>query len=514
MVSSDVSTVGQITQLPRHSRRELCARLARLAGAAEPIPEVPPFGLIRDGDRQGLPDDAIDAYPLGQVQLGMIFHMMRDNAKSRNRGIPAAYHNVGTQHYRISEFSEAAFRESVKILVDRHEIFRTSFHISGFSEAIAIVHRACPSRITVFDLRRKSEQEKHELLAEFQAAQNATIVDLRDAPLIRFYVHVFTDHDIKLTVVEPHSISDGWSTHLTLAELIGNYHRIMAGEKVADPPLQLAYRQFIAEERAAVSSDAQRLFWHAFLANASDTKLPTRRVNPPGGERCKFYSALDKSLTHDVLELAKAQGLPTRTVLLAAHFKLLSLLSGSEDVLTGVSFNGRLEKPDGTELRGMFLNTLPMRLESMGHSWVKLLSGVYATECMILPFRRYPLSEILRAVGREMLPSTLFSFHHFHSVRRIQGMGVVDSMENITDESRTNFPFEAAFLRSAERADVFTMIIDVDPDRFTSSDVETFANMYCEILTMMTQDVHASHEKFAAPQCLGYRTLDGQFGKE
>ena len=379
------------------------------------------------------------------------------------------------------------------MLIDRHEIFRTTLHVQGFSEPIAIVHRACPAKIEIVDLRGERAAEKEERLAEFQREQNSSICNLREAPLIRFYVHAFTDRDIKLTIVEPHSISDGWSTHLTLAELIGNYRDILAGHQVEQQPLQLAYRQFIAAERASVSSDAQRLFWQAFLAHAADTKLPAKSIGNPDWTAHKSYRTLDESLTRDILELARGQGLPTRTVLLAAHFKMLALFSRSDDILTGVSFNGRLAKPDGTQVRGMFLNTLPMRLQTMGDTWEDLLSRVYAAECMMLPFRRYPLAQILRVAGSRVRPSTLFSFHHFHSVRQVRESGIVDSMENVTDDSRTNVPLETAFIRSAEQADSLTMIIDIDATMFTSADAESFAAAYTDALTRMTRNVHAPH---------------------
>jgi non-ribosomal peptide synthetase component F len=262
---------------------------------------------------------------------------------------------------------------------------------------------------------------------------------------------------------------------------------------VEQQPLQLAYRQFIAAERASVSSDAQRLFWQAFLAHAADTKLPAKSIGNPDWTAHKSYRTLDESLTRDILELARGQGLPTSTVLLAAHFKMLALFSRSDDILTGASFNGRLAKPDGTQVRGMFLNTLPMRLQTMGDTWEDLLSRVYAAECMMLPFRRYPLAQILRVAGSRVRPSTLFSFHHFHSVRQVRESGIVDSMENVTDDSRTNVPLETAFIRSAEQADSLTMIIDIDATMFTSADAESFAAAYTDALTRMTRNVHAPH---------------------
>ena len=78
--------------LPQLFRHQTVAALAAEVGRAGPGPAVPaptiPFGLISPGDRANLPADVEDAYPLAQLQAGMLFHS--ELATRSNM-----YHNTG-----------------------------------------------------------------------------------------------------------------------------------------------------------------------------------------------------------------------------------------------------------------------------------------------------------------------------------------------------------------------------------------------------------------------------------
>ena len=54
--------------------------------------------------------------------------------------------------------------------------------------------------------------------------------------------------------------------------------------------------------------------------------------------------------------------MPLKTVLVAAHQRVMSLLYGQTEVTSGLLCNGRPEGVDGEKVIGLFLNTLPLRV--------------------------------------------------------------------------------------------------------------------------------------------------------
>ena len=109
------------------------------------------------------------------------------------------------------------------------------------------------------------------------------------------------------------------------------------------------------------------------------------------------------------------RAIPLKSLVLAAHAKVLSLVSGQEDVLTGMCTNGRPEEVGGEKVFGLFLNTVPVRLRLGGGNWVELARQAFEAERELLPFRRYPLAAIQKGWGRQPLCDEVqFNYMDFH----------------------------------------------------------------------------------------------------
>src|SRR4030095_6745719 len=133
---------------------------------AEPGILRKPFELVSDADRARLPDDVVDAYPLTELQAGMLFHSELDP-------LSALYHDVLSYHVRVPG-DPAAFAAALGDVVAAHPVLRTSIHIAGFSEPLQLVHRACEAPLAVHDIRAVPLAEQEHLLADFFTEQRHT----------------------------------------------------------------------------------------------------------------------------------------------------------------------------------------------------------------------------------------------------------------------------------------------------------------------------------------------------
>jgi aryl carrier-like protein len=95
------------------------------------------FGLLSEQDRSHLPEGLEDAYPLTQLQAGMLYHMQL----TRGRVSPD-YHNVDSHCLHLSApFVPLALQAAVDQVVSRHAVLRTSFEFAHYSEPMQLVHR-------------------------------------------------------------------------------------------------------------------------------------------------------------------------------------------------------------------------------------------------------------------------------------------------------------------------------------------------------------------------------------
>ncbi|WP_186252512.1 condensation domain-containing protein, partial [Burkholderia gladioli] len=203
---------------------------------------------------------------------------------------------------------------------------------------------------TVIDLSGLGEAEQERVIAEFVEAERKTRVALEVAPLLRVFIHVRGADEIQYTLSFHHAILDGWSVASLNTELFAAYLELLDGDasELALAPLARTPRSAVESERGALASETHREFWRNTLSGHSFSGLPPAEPGAgPDIARPELRVTLDDSLRASLQSVANGLGVPMRSVLLAAHLRVLSMLSGKLDVTTGLVSNVRQEQDDG-----------------------------------------------------------------------------------------------------------------------------------------------------------------------
>ena len=377
--------------------------LAAAGRSGEPPIRRTAAGELLDAvDREKLPAAVEDAYPLAELQAGMLFHSVF-SAET------AVYHDVFSSRI-AAPWDEQRVRQAVAAAMRRHAVLRTSLAPSGYSRPLQLVHREVDVPLAVEDLSALSAEEQEARVAAWLQAEKQRAFDWSVAPLFLIQVHRLAESQFQLSLSFHHAILDGWSVATLLAELFAEVGAMQEGAAAAIRSPGLSYRDFVALEAAAVASPETRAYWQGLLAGHSRTQLP-RLPGVRGGLGTLGVEQrqLDPRLTAGVKTLAQRSGVPLKTVLLAAHLRVLALVCGQADVLTGLVSNSRPEEADGERVLGLFLNTLPMRLTLRPESWPALLQRVFQAEhkgCRTAAIRPAACSASIPASRSTRRPST------------------------------------------------------------------------------------------------------------
>ncbi|MGC5013361.1 amino acid adenylation domain-containing protein, partial [Streptosporangium sp. DT93] len=465
-----------------------------------------PFSLVSPRDRERLPEGLVDAYPMAELQVGMVYEMELDPDRR-------PYHNVDS--LRIAgPFDEAAFRDAVARVVERHPILRTSFDLSGFGEPMQLVHATAEMPFFVADLRGMDEDAQDAVIAAYIEAERGHGFDHSRPLLLRFGIHRLGDDAFQWTITEHHAIFDGWSLHSTISEISATYQRLLAGENPVLEPLRSSYRDFIAAEQAALRSEDSEGFWLDTLSDRPDSRLPRRPAGRPAPltgrvmedewrehNEAEGYGSIETLLPADVCEgvreLSRRWGVPFKAVVLAVHLRVISLVTGNSDVLVGLTSNGRLEEADGAEVRGLFLNTAPFRLRLPEGSWRDLVRAVFEAERELLPHRRYPLSALQRRLGGALFEVN-FVYNHFHVLGDAFGadrMRIVDNKIDSFSTARvepTNFPLNVGVIRNPYSARLL-LALDYHTDVLAQDQVAVMRDYYLRVFEAMVAGPEASY---------------------
>ncbi len=384
-----------------------------------------PFSLISAKDRERMPPDVEDAYPLAVLQAGMLFQ----SEYSREM---ALYHDAFSFHLEL-ELDVAVLRQVLQEMAARHPVLRTSFDLLHHETPLQLVHREVEVPLQVEDLRHLSSAEQGTLLETWLESERRRPFAWERPPLVRFALHRRTDQTVQFSLIFHHAILDGWSFASFLAELFPRYRAALRGEVWPAEALSTSYREFVALERQALESELSQRYWRERLAEvtrsgASSHGGRSRAASRPGQLLIREIP-LPEQMGVGLRRLARLAAVPLKSVLLAAHVRVRSVLEGSREVVTGFVSNGRPEVGDGERVLGLFLNSVPFCLKLAGGSWVELAQTVFARERELMPHRHYPMARLQQQLGGQPLFGTLFNFVHFHvaeGLSQIEGMRLVE----------------------------------------------------------------------------------------
>jgi amino acid adenylation domain-containing protein len=480
-----------LQELFRHQTvAALAAAVAPSLGGAREAAASAPFSLLDPAVRERLPAAVEDAYPVATLQAGMLYHMALTERDP-------LYHNVESWLIRCP-FAAEPFRAAVQAVVARHPVLRTGFDLTGFGEPLQLVYRAAHLPVGVDDIRHLSWAEQERVVDERVVRDKRELFDLLRPPQLRIHLHRRSDSTFQLTVTENHAIFDGWSLHSTLAEIFELYFAQLDGEPLTPlPPLRSTYRDFIAEERRALASPDAQAFWSRLVGDSSLLQLAGWETPPrDGGPRMRgIQVAVPAPVADGVGNLARRALVPLRSVLLAAYMKLLGVLSGQADVLAGQVTNGRLEVPDGDQVRGLFLNTLPFRLALAPGSWTELVQGSFAAELEMIPHRRFPFAVLQRQWGDRPLFDVAFNYIHFHVVRDLMQSGRLEVL-GFRQAEGTSFRLLAHFSRSLAGARL-EMYLEYDSFVLPRAQVQAIGERFVRLLGAMGGEPLARHDEAA-----------------
>ncbi|MFF8694557.1 amino acid adenylation domain-containing protein [Streptomyces sp. NPDC015144] len=395
------------------------ARLRAALGDADadaegtgPGTTVARFALIGDDDRAALPADVTDAYPVSLTQAGMLVEMHGRSTENR-------YHNITS--FRIRDelpFDPDAFQRAADLIVERHEVMRTSFALDGYSRPLQLVHAAARMPCVFHDLRHLPATRREQALWEFADRDREELFDLTRAPLMRMAVHLLDDESWWLSITECHPVIEGWSYHSQLMEMVRAYHALRSGTppEPAPPLPAVRYADFVAGELRSLDDTADRDHWRRIVDTYERFSLPTGwQGDDESDERYRIDIPLGDT-EPGLRALATAAEVPYKSVLHAAHSKVLSLLTRATRFRGGMVADARPEEAGAERVSGMYLNSVPFPYERTARTWGELAQQVFAHEVELWPHRRYPMPAMRVPGGESHLIDVLFHYLDFHQV--------------------------------------------------------------------------------------------------
>ena len=265
----------------------------------------------------------------------------------------------------------SALQQALDLVVQRHEILRTSFQREG-RDLVQVVHDPMPCPLDTQDVREVYACGGRDGLDPIFEAELNRPFSLTDPPLIRARIFEMSDDERALMVVTHHIAGDGWSLNLLLREVLGAYLALCTEREVVLPDLPIQFGDFATwrrqRRRESDAYDASLKYWREQLHGVDAFDLPMDRPRPStrshGGAMHRFdLTPVGASALHEMV----ASGTATLfEILTTAYLVTLGRLGGQPDVAIGTVSSGR-DRAEVENLIGCFINNLVLRADLRGN---------------------------------------------------------------------------------------------------------------------------------------------------
>ncbi|MGW2426321.1 condensation domain-containing protein [Streptomyces sp. NPDC001709] len=307
-----------------------------------------------------------------------------------------------TECFRMTgPLDESAFRQSLRVLVDRHEALRTCVDDVGGTP----VGRLVPSEEADVEVHRVGlgQQDPEPVLTE--AAQRP--FDLARAPLLRALIVDLTDAERLILLVLHHAAVDGWSGRILRRELWQFYEDFAVGREAAVPKpasTLAAYAEQQQQWRDGPEARQQLEYWQQQLADPPPplefpSPVPGERPAPGSTAAAVIRSALPPAAVQAVMDVSHSVGATPFMVLLAAFAAALGRYAPDREVVIGTPVTDR-PSPAWEQVIGSFDNTVLLRLRTDATNGAELyVEHVCDVVVDALLHRDVPFQDVIRVLA-------------------------------------------------------------------------------------------------------------------
>lgn len=291
----------------------------------------------------------------------------------------SAFYNIPVTVGLPGAVRQEALRESLRQIIRRHEVLRTTFAVVA-GRPVQVIHGEVELQLPYRDLGHLPRVKREAELKRLATEQAQEPFDLRRGPLLRGLLVRLGGGEHQLLLTMHHIVSDGWSMGIFFQELGLLYEAALQGREAQLAALPIQYADFAQWQREWLEGAVREelvSYWREQLAGAPGVlELPTDHARPAmqsyRGATQMF--AVDGETARALKGLSQRAGVTLFMTLLAAFKTLLYRYTGQTDVVVGTPIANR-NRAELEGLIGFFINTLVLRTDLSGDPSFRELLG-------------------------------------------------------------------------------------------------------------------------------------------
>src|SRR5262249_7453975 len=388
------------------------------------------------------------------------------------------------------QLNEAALRESLQEIVDRHDALRLRFSAEGdrlhFRSHLKL-------DVSLLDLSSRPSAQRDDELRHLIVEDSHMPFDLVEGPLIRALLVKLAADSHVLIFTAHHIVCDGWSVNVILEEL-GKLYWSKCGGSPCDlaTPLQFAVYATQQAQRSGGPEAAQvEAYWLAKFSNLPAVlELPTDRPRAAlkTFRGATFRSTIPAESYRRIKRAGAQRGCTLFVTLLAGFNALLHRLTSQEEIVVGIPAAGQ-SSIVGSSLVGHCVNFLPLcEKVSAGTTGLDLLGQVRRTVLDAYEHQNYTYGTLVRKLSFPRNGSRLPLVEVQFNLEQVGGKLDFPGLQVEVDPNPKSYVNFDLFLNVVESDQGLVLDCDYNTDLFDESTMARWMSCYRTLLEAMSED--------------------------
>ncbi|WEZ21971.1 plipastatin non-ribosomal peptide synthetase PpsC [Bacillus subtilis] len=327
-----------------------------------------------------------DIYPLSFMQEGMLFHSLYDE-QSRAYFEQASFTING-------QLDLERFQKSMDAVFDRYDIFRTAFIYKNVAKPRQVVLKQRHCHVHVEDISHLNEKDKEHCTEAFKEQDKSKGFDLQTDVLMRISILKWAPDHYVCIWSHHHILMDGWCLGIVIKDFLHIYQALGKGQFPDLPPVQPygTYIKWLMQQEREEAAE----YWKKRLQHFEKASpLPKRTDQMSDGTLQQITFTIPEKETSELQKIAAACGATLNTVFQALWGIMLQKFNSRDDAVFGSVISGRpSELKDVENMVGLFINTIPIRVQSDFLSFSDLVSGMQKDMTEAEAYSYFPLYDI------------------------------------------------------------------------------------------------------------------------
>ncbi|MCC7249658.1 MAG: amino acid adenylation domain-containing protein, partial [Lysobacter sp.] len=391
-----------------------------------------------------------DIYPLAPLQEGILFHRM------------LAEHGDLYHATVLVRFADRAriddFLATMQQVIDRHDILRTCFVSKGLNTPVQVVLRRTAIAHEALSLDPADGPIGEQLAARY--APGRFSLDVTRAPLLRFG-DAFDPSTGQwlMCLVFHHLVLDHTSLEVIMEEAT------LIGQGRSDELLPPApFRNYIWQVKVDADPAAHQAFFTRMLGDIDRPTAPfgLTQTSDDVVRFDEYTRMLPGDLSANLRRRARELGVSAASLMHLAWAMVLARATGQSSVVFGTVLFGRMGGgEDADRALGLFINTLPLRIDIDDADIVAAIKRTHAALAELLPHEHAPLVDAQRCSA---VPSSMPLFTSLINYTYSSASASFRSdfhLEPTAGAERTNYPLAIAIDDQGENFEIAVQVLPV-----------------------------------------------------